>query len=68
MNIYEEIEQRHKNEAKDILENLLNNRSVHRLDAYDRRVEIKSITDKTDKYDSIMEELFMLQDLAKETL
>jgi len=68
MNIYTEIDERQKVEALDILEKLLNNESVKRWDALQRRFLIRQIMDKTDKYDEIEHELNLIIDMAKESL
>ncbi len=68
MNIYQQIEQRHKSEAYDILNKLLRGEKVSRWNCFGRRHEINEIMSKTRSYESIRMDLGLIMDNARESL
>ncbi len=65
MNIFKE---RHELEAENILDRLLRNQIVTRWECLKRRKQIYELINTEEKYLSVADEVYLMIDLAKESL
>ena len=68
MDIFNTIKERQELEAEQILERLLNNQTVTRWACLKRRKQLFELINTNEKYESVADEVYLMIDLAKESL